>query len=76
MKLHWSSFLFGSLLGAVLVSRRLRPLLLEIATAGYRVADSVAARMAMRREDLEDLLAEARARVRRTSNGQRARGRA
>lgn len=61
------SFLFGYAAGAgtMAFARRLRPLLLEVATTLYRAADALAARAAMKREDLEDLLAEARARARR-----------
>ena len=50
--------------GAVLLLPRLRPVLVELATAAYKFADSVSARLAMRREDLEDVLAEAKARAR------------
>ncbi|MBZ4335029.1 hypothetical protein NR800_04895 [Corallococcus interemptor] len=68
MKFDLPSFLMGYGAGAstVLVARHLRPLLVEVATAGYRFVDMVAARTAMKQEDLEDLLAEARARARRS----------
>lgn len=66
MKFHTGSFLLGAAAGAALLGRRMRPLLLELATTAYRVADAVAARVAMKREDMEDLMAEARARVRRS----------
>ena len=46
------------------VSKRIRPLLLEVATLAYKTMDAIAARVVMKREDLEDLLAEARARAR------------
>ena len=67
MKLHLPSFVLGFGAGAAsaVLYKRARPLLLELATAGYRLADAVTAKLAMRREDLEDLLAEARARARR-----------
>lgn len=66
MKFHLPSFLLGYVAGgaSVLVARQLRPLIVEVATAAYRLVDAVAARVATRREDLQDLLAEARARAR------------
>lgn len=66
MKFDLSSFLlgYGAGVGTVLMGKRLRPLLVEVATAAYRFADAVAARTAMKQEDLEDLLAEAKARAR------------
>jgi hypothetical protein len=66
MKFHWPSFLLGYGAGAAsaLLGKRLRPLLLEVATAGYRLVDSIVARAATQREDVEDILAEARARAR------------
>lgn len=65
MSFHLPSFLLGYGAGAasVLAAKHLRPLLLELATLGYRFVDSVAARAAMKQEDLEDLLAEAKARA-------------
>jgi hypothetical protein len=66
MKFHLPSFLIGYAAGAgsVLAARRLRPFLVEAATVGYRFADRVSAALAMKREDVEDLFAEARARAR------------
>jgi len=66
MRFHWPSFLlgYGAGVGTAAVSSRLRPLALELATMVYRAVDSVAAHLVMKREDLEDLLAEARARAR------------
>ncbi|QAT84587.1 hypothetical protein EJ065_3018 [Corallococcus coralloides] len=66
MKFDLPSFLMGYGAGAstVLVARHLRPLLVEVATSAYRFVDMVAARAAMKQEDLEDLLAEAKARAR------------
>lgn len=65
MKFHLPSFLLGCGAGytARSLSEHLRPVLLEMATAGYRLAGAVAARTVRAREDLEDILAEARARV-------------
>ena len=66
MKIDIPSFLlgYGAGAGTVLLGRRLRPLLLELATTAFRFADAVAAKAAMKQEDLEDLLAEARAKAR------------
>nr|QKW93817.1 hypothetical protein [Vitiosangium cumulatum] len=67
MKFDLPSFLLGYGAGAttVFLGKRLRPLLLELATLLYRFSDTVMAKAAMKQEDLEDLLAEARARARR-----------
>ena len=67
MKFDLPSFLLGYGAGAttVLLGKRLRPLLLELATVVYRFSDSVMAKAAVKQEDLEDLMAEARARARR-----------
>lgn len=66
MNFHLPSFLLGYGAGAssVLLARQLRPLLLELATVAWRFVDAVAARAAIKQEDLEDLLAEAKARAR------------
>jgi hypothetical protein len=66
MSFHLPSFLIGYGAGAatVVVGRKLRPVLVEVASAAYWLADSVAARVAMLGEDAEDVLAEARARAR------------
>lgn len=66
MKFHLPSFLLGYAAGGASVAlwKHLRPLVVELATAGYRLADAVAARAVMKREDFEDVLAEARARAR------------
>jgi hypothetical protein len=66
VKFHLPSFLMGIAVGAAgaALAPRLKPVLLELATAGYKVIDAVAAKLAMKREDLEDLLAEAKARAR------------
>jgi hypothetical protein len=65
MKFHLPSFLLGCVTGAGIkaLAPRLRPLLVEVTSAGYAVLDVVRAQLARRREDLEDLLAEGRARV-------------
>lgn len=65
MKFHLPSFLLGCAVGALAmpVIRKLRPALVELATAGYHLAESGMAAIVSRREDLEDLLAEAKARV-------------
>ena len=67
MRFHVPSFLigYGAGVGSALLAKRIRPLLLELATEAWRIADRVGAQAAMRREDLEDLIAEARARARR-----------
>lgn len=67
MRFDLPSFLLGYGAGAstVLLGKRLRPLLLELATVVYRFTDSVVSRVAVKQEDFEDLLAEARARARR-----------
>jgi len=73
---HLPSFLLGYGAGAssVLLARQLRPVLLEVATFAYRFADAIAARAAIRQEDLEDILAEARARARGARNHHAAHG--
>lgn len=66
MKLHLPSFLLGASFGATgaVVAPRLRPLALEVATVFYRIGDTALVRIARAREDLSDLLAEAKARAR------------
>jgi hypothetical protein len=66
MKLDLSSFALGCAVGAgaAVISPRLKPLVLELATLGYRSAEALASRVGVAREDIEDLLAEARARAR------------
>ncbi len=65
MRFHFPSFAlgYGAGAGSVLLAKHLRPVLLELATAGYRFVDAVVARTAMKKEDLEDLVAEARAKA-------------
>jgi hypothetical protein len=66
MRFHWPSFLLGYAagIGTAALAEQLRPLLVELATAAYRAVDAAAARLVMVREDVEDILAEARARAR------------
>jgi hypothetical protein len=66
MRFHVPSFVLGFLTGvtAKAVAPRVRPVALEIATAAFRLARAVTTHAARRREDFEDLLAEARARAR------------
>jgi len=66
MRFHFGSFLLGFGAGAFTVAagQHLRPALVEIASAGYQLADAAAGRIAMIQEDFEDVLAEARARAR------------
>lgn len=66
MRFHGPSFLLGFVAGAgsAALRERLRPLALEVATTMYRALDGIAARVVMKREDLQDFLAEARARAR------------
>ena len=69
MKFDFPSFLLGCGTGAgmVFLGKRLRPLMLELATVVYRLTDSVMARAATEQEEIEELLAEARTRTRRSS---------
>jgi hypothetical protein len=71
MKLYLPSFLLGVSVGAAgaVIAPRLRPLALEIATAFYRIGDQAMVRVARGREDISDLLAEAKARARRRVHG-------
>ena len=66
MKFHWPSFLLGCGAGAagVLFAKQLRPIVIELATAAYQFSDAVAARLATWREDIDDAVAEAKARAR------------
>ena len=69
MRFHFTSFAIGVGVGAaaVVLSKQLRPVFVEVATAAYGITDAVAARVAMVQEDLDDMLAEARARARRAA---------
>lgn len=66
MKFHLPSFLLGVATGAggSALAPRLRPVAVELATGCYRVYDAAMLRIARGRENLSDLLAEARARAR------------
>ena len=66
MKFHWPSFLLGCGAGAagVLFARQLRPIAVELVTAAYQLSDAIAARAATWWEDVDDAVAEARARAR------------
>ncbi len=67
MRFHWPSFLLGYGAGALsaLLAKQLRPVVTELATAVYEVSDAIAARAAMWWEDVDDVVAEAKARARR-----------
>jgi hypothetical protein len=66
VRFHFTSFALGVCVGAaaVVLGRQLRPVFVEVAAAAYEMADAVAARVATVQEDVEDMLAEARARAR------------
>jgi mRNA-degrading endonuclease toxin of MazEF toxin-antitoxin module len=66
MKFHVSSFIIGMAAGAAYVGmgKRAHPIVMELAAAGYRLADGLAAQAAVRMEDWQDMLAEAKARAR------------
>ncbi|QRK12517.1 hypothetical protein JQX13_22315 [Archangium violaceum] len=78
MKFDLPSFLLGSgaAASAVLFGKRLRPVLLDLATLLYRATDSVLARTPMKQEHLEELLFNARARARQLTGGSTARAQA
>ena len=63
MRFHLPSFVLGIAAGAggAAIAPRLRPLVLELATDCYRIYDAAMLRLARGRENLQDLLAEARA---------------
>jgi hypothetical protein len=68
MKMEFSlvSFLAGCAVGAgaVLLAPRLKPVLVEMLTGAFKLWDAALAQVHVRREDLEDVIAEARARAR------------
>jgi hypothetical protein len=66
MKFHLPSFLIGFVAGAgaKALAPRIRPLALELMTVGYKLARGFMTQAARRREDFEDLAAEAKARAR------------
>jgi hypothetical protein len=67
MRFHLPSFMAGVAVGAggAALAPRLRPIVVEIAADAYRAFDALMLRVARGREDLSDLLAEARKRARR-----------
>jgi hypothetical protein len=73
MRFHVTSFALGYASGyaSAALAPRLRPLAVEVATALYRLLDTVAVRAARGREDVQDLLAEARARARQAASAVR-----
>jgi hypothetical protein len=75
MKLHVPSFVLGLGVGAggAAIAPRLRAVALEIATTFYRLGDAVVVKVARGREDLSDLLAEAKARARERATFERPR---
>jgi hypothetical protein len=66
MTFHLPSFALGYAagVGSAVAWDRIRPVLVQVAAAAYRAFDAATARVVMVREDVEDILAEARARVR------------
>jgi hypothetical protein len=68
MRFHLPSFLLGVATGAsgTALASRFRPIVIEVATGCYRVADAFVVRLARTRENFSDLLAEARAKARRS----------
>jgi hypothetical protein len=66
MKLHLPSFLlgYGAGVATVWAGRELRPVIVELTGAGLKIGDALTAWIGTWREDLEDLIAEARARAR------------
>jgi hypothetical protein len=69
MVFNFGSFALGYVagFGSAMIAPRLRRLGMALATVGFRAADDLAIRVARKREDLEDMLAEARARARSTN---------
>jgi hypothetical protein len=65
MNFHFPSFLLGVVVGAAgaAVWDRLRPIALELASAGYDLGENLWTRVATFQEDAEDVFAEARGRV-------------
>ncbi|HTR51417.1 MAG TPA: hypothetical protein VMJ10_11965 [Kofleriaceae bacterium] len=66
MRFHLPSFLLGAVVGAsgAALAPRLRPVAVELATGCYKLLDAALVKLARGREDVSDLLAEARARAR------------
>lgn len=72
MRFHVPSFVLGAIAGAsgAALAPRLRPAALELATACYRAFDAMLVKLARTRENVSDLLAEARARARALQRGE------
>lgn len=68
MRFHLPSFLLGAAVGAsgASLAPRFKPVFVELATGAYRVFDAMMLRVARSRENVSDLLAEAKARARET----------
>jgi hypothetical protein len=66
MKFHLGSFLLGVVVGATgaAAAKRLRPVAVELLALGMRGVEVAQARVAVARETIEDVIAEARARAR------------
>ena len=66
MKFHFPSYMLGVATGVTgtVLFPRLRPVFIEVASAYYRLGDLIMVKIARSRENLSDLLAEARARAR------------
>lgn len=65
MNFHFPSFLIGVAVGAggTAVWDRVRPIAVELASAGYELGESVWGRVSTLQEDAEDVLAEAHGRA-------------
>lgn len=72
MKFHFPSFALGVVTGAsaATLAPRVKPLVLDLATAWYRLADAALLRVARGRETFSDVLAEAKARARDRLHGE------
>lgn len=65
MNFHWPSFLlgFGSGVATALLADRLRPVWVEIGAMAYRAFEGAGTMLERGREEVEDILAEARHRT-------------
>jgi hypothetical protein len=75
MTFHFPSFLLGLAAGAAGATLwdRLRPIAVELTSAGYELGESLWSHVGTLQEDAEDVLAEARAHARRRGPARRAR---
>ena len=75
MTFHFPSFLLGVAAGATGATLwdRLRPIAVELTSAGYELGESLWSRATTLQEDAEDVLAEARTRATRRAPARRAR---